>query len=165
MPCAVTYNPGMGELLKIIPADSLPTFLAAVAVIVGAAVVWIGRKIGSLLESQKLIKMDETKIVLLDKVGDWAVNATNQYFKKYTGDTSSNLNEDKLQHAMKEARMNLPPAVSEKVSDAQLKSVIEAKVAKANAAGTTASLTPPTVPSVIPTGKLPPPSKLPKLPE
>lgn len=151
-------------LLKIIPADSLPTFLASLAIIVGALVVWIGSRIGSLLESQKLIKMDETKVVLLDKVGDWAVNATNQYFKKYTGETSSNLNNDKLEFAKKQARMNLPTDVSDKITDAQLESVLEAKVAKANAASNTPSMAP-SVPSVLPTGKLPPPSKIPNLPE
>ena len=157
----------MPDFLKIIPADSLPTFLASLAIIVGAAVVWTGRKIGSLLESQKLIKMDETKIALLDKVGDWAVNATNQYFKKYHNPEEPHLNAQKLEYAKKQARLNLPAEVSEKITDAQLESVIEAKVAKTNAVQPPvvvgSSLPPPTrVPSLIPTGKLPPPSKLPE---
>ncbi len=166
MPCGATYNPVMLQwLLTIIPADSLPTFLAALAVIVGAAVVWIGRKIGSYLEKLGVLKMDETKINLLDQVGEWAVQSTNQYFKKYTGDTSANLGNDKLEYAIKQARLNLPANVSETISDAQLRSVIEAKVAKTNAVAGVSALPAATLPSVLPTGKLPPPSKIPKLPE
>jgi len=151
----------MVELLKYLPADTVQAFLASLAIILGAIVVWILRKILSYLESLKIIKGDEATLSMLDRIGELAVNATNQYFKKFSGAPNADLSADKLNYALKQARLNLPPQVSQKINDAQLKSVLEAHVAKAKVASTPPS----TVISLLPTDRLPPPAKTPDFPE
>lgn len=84
----------------------------------------------------------------IDIVAAWAASSTEQVFKRYVlppEKTAEQKNNEKLDYAMKQARASLPAEVNEKFSDAQLATVIEAKVAQSKLP-TTATLVATSIP-------------------
>ena len=154
----------MKEYLDAIPHEYVVVFITTVGTVVSAVIMAIVRKAVGILEKYAKIRVAESAMRQVDFIAAWAAGATEQAFKKMLWPDNvptTERNKEKLQSAIKEARMRLPASVSEKFTDEDLTLVIESKVAQ--------SKPPPPMPvspsnpPPPPVPPLPPPPKFPKL--